>query len=80
MLGAYLRDVNVAARDQWRFQSARSNCSYARNELAVWRKFFDSPVAGISYEDVSGTVSRNASWVVKLTSSISVAAFKSCDG
>jgi hypothetical protein len=58
---------------------AGSLSSYRAEKDAAWRKLLDSPVAGISYEYVSGTVSRNGSWAVKLTSSIPVAAFKSCD-
>ena len=58
----------------------RSLGPYDAQKRAVWREFLDSPVAGVSYENVSGTVSRNGSWAVKLTSSIPLAAFKSCDG
>jgi hypothetical protein len=47
---------------------------------AVWRKLLDSPVAGISYKDVPGTVDGNPSWAVELTFSIPLAAFKSYDG
>ena len=54
--------------------------SYDAQKHASWREFFHAPVAGISYEDLSGTVDRNPSWAVKLTFSIPVAAFKSCDG
>jgi len=50
------------------------------HDLPLPPEFFDSIVAGVGYVDVSGTVSGDGSWTDKLTDSISMTAFKSCDG
>ena len=75
MLGAYLRDVNVARPidcDPIR----RVKFFYARNESAVGRKFLDAPITGIGHQNVSVRINRNPSRGIKFSFLGSPAAFK----
>jgi hypothetical protein len=83
-MGSIICNVNVAApvngdASRRSYAAATPFAPHGAKKVAAWRKLLDSAVAGISYEDVSGTVTRNASWVFRLTFSVPIAAFKSCD-
>src|SRR5207247_11015783 len=55
VLGAYLRDVNIARAINCD-STGRFKLSYARNESARWREFFDACVVGIGDQIISFVV------------------------
>ena len=75
MLGAYLRDVDVARAINCD-SIGRFKLSYARNESAGWREFFDAPVIRIRDQNVSVGINGNSSRRIKFPLSGSSAALK----
>ena len=75
VLGAYLRDVDVARAINCD-SIGRFKLSYARNESAGWREFFDAPVIRIRDQNVSVGINSNCSGRIKFSFPGSPAAFK----
>src|SRR5262249_15950579 len=75
VLGAYLRDINVALAINCD-SIGRVNLSYARKESTGWREFFDAPIASIGDENVSARVNRLGGWRIKLSFAAPFAPFK----
>src|SRR4030095_7059946 len=75
VLGAYLRDINVARAINCD-PIGRFKLSYAGKESAGRREFFDAPIAGVGAQTISIAINSHCSRRIKLPPANAVSALK----